>query len=302
MITFIFGAGASYGSGMTVPYNPPLGNYLFNNLVSLNGEFSRLSKKSRDVFEQYGFEDGMATISNDSQIINPLQKEIACYLSKFQVTNENAYTRLFNKIRNLMPKVNVVTLNYDTLIEQALALNHYHTDYNGSGYGVTVLKPHGSSNFLPKIPTGSSFENITAVGCRTFFEGLQTDAVSTCDEVKQWCNNPQNGSLSPVLSMYEKGKRVVINTELINNIQNKYKSVISESNLVVLIGIKYIPDDTHILQPLENNNSFLLVVDPYPEEINEWIKKTGKKNTKVIQSGFSDSVWEITKSIRKYCE
>ncbi|HHQ4630828.1 TPA: hypothetical protein ACSQ1O_002278 [Aeromonas hydrophila] len=300
MITIIFGAGASYGSGMTIPYNPPLGNKLFENLVGLKGAFSKIPEATRYIFEKNGFEDGMATIPNDSRIINPLQKEIACYLSKFQATPNNAYTRLFNKIRRIMPSVNIVTLNYDTLIEQALALNGYPTDYNASGNGVTLLKPHGSSNFLPQIQNGCTFDNLVSVDCGTFIEGLQTKPASTYAEVKSWCNDPRNNSLSPVLCMYAKGKRVVINPGLINNIQSNYNSLISKSNLVVLVGIKYIEHDSHIWQPLENYNASLLIVDPYPQETIEWVRRVEKQDVHVISSGFNDSVWKIAKLIRQH--
>ncbi|PTT26913.1 hypothetical protein, partial [Aeromonas sp. HMWF017] len=200
MITLIFGAGASYGSGRTIPYNPPLGNYLFDNLESLNRAFAALPQDIKNVFIERGFEEGMVYIANDSRKINPLQKEIACYLSKFKITPENAYARLFNKLRRYMREINIVTLNYDTLIEQALGLTGYPSDYNFSGQGVNVLKPHGSSNFLPRIPNGFSFSGNTMIGCGTFFEGLQTDAVSTHEEVVSWCGDPRNSDLSPVLS------------------------------------------------------------------------------------------------------
>ena len=83
MITIIFGAGASYDSGRTIPYNPPLGKDLFERLVSLKGAFYNLSDETKKVFIDDGFEAGMAKIPNDSRQINPLQREIAIYLSKF---------------------------------------------------------------------------------------------------------------------------------------------------------------------------------------------------------------------------
>jgi hypothetical protein len=296
----IFGAGASYGSGRTIPYNPPLGNYLFDNLVSLNRAFAALPQDIKDVFIERGFEEGMAYIANDSRKINPLQKEIACYLSKFKITPENAYARLFNKLRRYMSEINIVTLNYDTLIEQALGLTGYPSDYNCSGQGVNVLKPHGSSNFLPRIPNGCSFSGNTMIGCGTFFEGLQTDAVCTHEEVVSWCGDPRNSDLSPVLSLYEKGKRVVINSALINKVKEDYKGVISTSELIVLIGIKYIEHDSHIWQPLEESYADLLVVDPYPQDTNEWLNRTKKDSAEVICNGFEDSVLAIARTVKRY--
>ncbi|WP_113721350.1 hypothetical protein [Aeromonas salmonicida] len=300
MITLIFGAGASYGSGRTIPYNPPLGNYLFDNLVSLNRAFAALPQDIKDVFIERGFEEGMAYIANDSRKINPLQKEIACYLSKFKITPENAYTRLFNKLRRYMSEINIVTLNYDTLIEQALGLTGYPSDYNFSGQGVNVLKPHGSSNFLPRIPNGCSFSGNTMIGCGTFFEGLQTYAVSTHEEVVSWCGDPRNSDLSPVLSLYEKGKRVVINSALINKVKEDYKGVISTSDLIVLVGIKYIEHDSHIWQPLEESHADLLVVDPYPQDTNEWLNRTKKDSAEVLCNGFEDSVLAIARTVKRY--
>lgn len=298
MITFIFGAGASRGSGKTIPYNPPLGNSLYDNLVSQKGCFSNLPNKLQEVFKHQGFEAGMSTIPNNSQIINPLQKEIACYLSKFQITPENAYVRLFNKVHRLMPKINIVTLNYDTLIEQAIARIGYPIDYNGSNKGITVLKPHGSSNFLPQI--NFNFSGNTMLGCQSFISGLPTNAVSTNQEVIQWCNNPRNSDLSPVLSMYEKGKRVVINSELIDNIQNKYSAVVANTKLIVLIGIKYIEHDTHIWKALEDSRANLLIINPEPQDTIDWLSKNKRNNVEILSLGFEDSVWEITKRVKNF--
>lgn len=300
MITFLFGAGASYGSGKTEPYNPPLGNYLYDNLVSQRGSFGQLSKKSHEVFQLQGFEAGMATLSNDNRIINPLQKEIVCYLSKFQITPENAYVRLFNKIQKLMPQINIITLNYDTLIEQAIASVGYPVDYNGTGEGVTVLKPHGSSNFLPRMPNGWNIVGNVIVDCGTFVDGLPTDAVATSQEVVEWCNDPRNSDLSPALSMYEKGKRVVVNSSLIDNIQKKYSNVVANSEFIVLVGIKYIEHDTHIWRALAESSANLLIVDPYPQDTINWLSTINRNNAEVINLGFDGAVWEIAKRIKRF--
>lgn len=189
LISIVFGAGASFGSGGCLPKNPPLGNDLFNDLENLNGAFYRLSSDSKAVFRTYGFKAGMATVADDSRLINPLQKELACYLSKFSTRPDNAYVRLFNKLRNCMEQINITILNYDLLIEKSLARNGFNVDYNAGDNGINLLKPHGSSNFLPQLPNGMVMSGNTMIGCGTYVEGLETKAVSTAHEVETWCND-----------------------------------------------------------------------------------------------------------------
>lgn len=121
MVTILFGAGASFGSGSCTPYNPPLGNDLFSKLNEQGGNFSKLNDDIKAKFIDHGFEAGMASIKDDSRNITPMQKEMACYLSKFVIKNDNAYARLFNKLRVELSKITIVTLNYDLLIEQAIS-------------------------------------------------------------------------------------------------------------------------------------------------------------------------------------
>lgn len=300
MVTIIFGAGASYGSGRCIPTNPPLGMKLYDELVKLNGAFSQLNGEAKKSFESGGFEAGMATVPDNSTIINPLQKELACYLSSFSITPENAYLRLFNRLRPHLSKINIVTLNYDTLIEQAIASIGLGVNYYGNTEGVQVLKPHGSSNFLPQLPEGFNISNVTMMNCGSYVEGLETKAVSTHEEIKVWCNDPRNESISPTLSLYSKDKRVVVGSQLIKNIQKKYNALVDSSNLIILVGIKYIPHDEHIWNCLRESQSPIVVVDPYPEDTEEWGKDCGKTNVTIIKKGFDEAVWDTVKAIRPY--
>jgi hypothetical protein len=282
-----------------LPKNPPLGNDLFIDLENLNGAFYRLSSDSKAVFRTYGFEAGMATVVDDNRVINLLQKELACYLSKFSTRPDNAYVRLFNKLRRCMGQINITTLNYDLLIEQSLVRNGFKVDYNASNNGINLLKPHGSSNFLPQLPKGMVMSGNIMKGCGTYVEGLETKAVSTAHEVETWCNDTKNSDLSPVLAMYVEGKRVVVNRELIKNTQNRYSEIISTSSLVVLVGIKYIAHDTHIWEPIEQARPNLLIVDPYPQTTIVWAKTHNFNNITIVKKSFDKSIWDITKAVHQ---
>lgn len=300
MISLIFGAGASFGSGGCSPKNPPLGNDLFHELEELGGAFYRLDVSSKSVFRADGFEAGMATVADDSRVINPLQKELASYLSKFTIKPDNAYARLFNKLANCLEKINLTTLNYDLLIEQAVNKQGCNIDYSASNDGIGLLKPHGSSNFLPQIPNGSMFSGNTMIGCGSYFEGLETKAVSTPQEVESWCRDPKNSDLSPVLAMYAEGKRVVVNRNLIQETQKKYSEIIAKSRLVILVGIKYIPHDVHVWGPIDQSRPDILLVDPYPQDTVNWMTVNNFNNVTIVEKSFEDSVWDITKAVHRY--
>jgi hypothetical protein len=303
VISLIFGAGASFGSGGCYPSPPPLGNDLFNELEGLHGAFAKLDNSSKSAFKVDGFEAGMATIADNSRVINPLQKELASYLSKFTIKPDNAYVRLFNKLGNCLKQLNIATLNYDLLIEQSIARHGHDIDYNANDEGINLLKLHGSSNFLPQIPNGCVFSGNTMIGGGTYFEGLETNAVSTVQEVESWCQDPQNSDLSPVLAMYAKGKRVVVNRNLIQNTQKKYSELIAKSRLVVLVGIKYIPHDDHIWGPICHARPEMLIVDPYPQGTIDWVLANNFDNVTVVEKSFDSAVWDITKAVHRhvYC-
>lgn len=75
------------------------------------------------------------------------------------------------------------------MIKQSLTRNGFNLNYNADDNGVNLLKPPGSSNFLPQHPNGIVMSGNTMIGCRTYVEGLETKAVSTAHDVEKWCND-----------------------------------------------------------------------------------------------------------------
>lgn len=298
MITLIFGAGASFGSGPCAPFNPPLGMHLFEKLEARGGAFSRLDAGVKSIFRNQSFESGMSAIADTNTAINPLQKEIAIYLSQFMPLSENAYVRLFKKLKSSIKNLSVATLNYDLLIEHALLATGIPFSY-GKSKELRVLKPHGSSNFLPNLGTivlqGNVFSN-----CGAFVDGLPVDTPLTNQEVESWCTNQKNSDISPALSMYSPTKRVVMNRSLIENIQQEFSKSIENSNLLVIVGVGLAEHDRHIWEPIKNSKGKLLIVDLYPEKLIDWAKAHGLDNSH-IKGGFKENIWAITKEVHKYC-
>lgn len=298
MITLIFGAGASFGSGPCEPFNPPLGMDLFARLEERGGAFSRLDAHIKEIFITQGFESGMSAIEDVNTAINPLQKEIAIYLSQFMPQHENAYIRLFNKLKSSYKNISVATLNYDLLIEHALLFTRIPFSY-GRSTGLHLLKPHGSSNFLPNLGSMVLQGNVFA-GCGSFVDGLPIDTPFSHQEVESWCINPKNSDISPALSMYAPTKRVVMNRSLIESIQQEFSKIITDSNLIVVIGVGLAEHDQHIWDPIKKSKGRLLIVDLYPEKLIHWANKHEIANSH-IKGGFKENIWTITKEVHKYC-
>ncbi|HBT3782571.1 SIR2 family protein [Klebsiella pneumoniae] len=298
MITLLFGAGASFGSRKCFPHVPPQGAKLFEALENLKGAFYALPSDTKDIFRNEGFEAGMLGIPNDNRIITPLQKELALYLSSFTIENDNAYLRLFKKIRLHIPKITISTLNYDLLIEQALLGYNIGFTYDIGESVVKLLKLHGSSNFLPELPEGVNISGNVMIGCGSFIETNRMNAVMTHSEIKVWCQNPRNSELAPAIAKYERNKGVPFNSGAIKKVQSIYHSTVMNSSLLIVIGARYLSHDEHIWKCIEKSNSKVIVVDPDPQYILGWLEEHKRNNYEVIVKGFYEAVNDIAWKIK----
>ncbi|MBN3136140.1 hypothetical protein [Pectobacterium punjabense] len=265
MISILFGAGASFGSENGHPA-PPLGDALFDALDSLGGAYSKLTNEQKINFREHGFEIGMLTIPNNSVIINPLQNELAIYLSSFHPSKDSAYIKLFKMLGDKTKKINILTLNYDLLIEESLiyAGNKF-VQYGVFDNEISVLKVHGSSNFIPHI--SGLIGNMVAIDCGSFVETNQMKILNNHEEINAWCKSSHAQSLSPVMCMYNKEKRAVINNEMLNSFRGEYNKAILSSDFIVIIGVKFIPHDNHIWDSIMSSDIKLIIVDPYPSDL-----------------------------------
>src|ERR671911_3068747 len=97
-IVFLFGAGASYGSGECFPYRPPLGKDLFSELLSKGGIAATVDEAHRQLFDE-NFEKGMQRfIENRNIDLTTLLREMSEYFVPFTPGPNNLYRRLANTI------------------------------------------------------------------------------------------------------------------------------------------------------------------------------------------------------------
>ncbi|HIF8253250.1 TPA: hypothetical protein ACX448_003973 [Klebsiella pneumoniae] len=301
MITMIFGAGASWDSETDVMKNngmtPPLGDYLFSKLDALNGATSRLDDNTKKVFIEEGYEAGMERLPPSSRALFPILKESACFLSSFKPSPENAYTRLFNRLKNNINKITIATLNYDMLIEKSLmdlSINISYIcedDYDGA----KVIKFHGSSNLVPVIPQGISISGMTVTSDEgVFLETNSVEFLHSHEEIVRWCNDSRNESLCPIMCLYNKEKRVLVSKRAMDEIQEKLSHSIKQSKEIILVGVKYISHDTHLWDLIFKSQCHIVIIDPYPsDELIDILKQNGNEVT-IIKKGFYESVNRLT--------
>jgi hypothetical protein len=214
----LLGAGASYGSGPTEPYAPPLGNTLFNELEKRGGISAAVPDEIKEQFRS-DFEKGMAAytdFTNDNTI--GFQRELAHYLASFSPLDGNTYVELIREfgIKNTI----YVSLNYDLLFELSASSENINTCYSTERPEdhVSLLKIHGSSNFWPQIPVGQ-MDGVTIENCNVAIEAPvnslnQRETLYRCENEK---------GLAPAIALYAEGKAVKVSPSYVNRQIEEWK-------------------------------------------------------------------------------
>lgn len=106
----LFGAGASFGSIDVIPYAPPLGGQLYNELRSrFTGTWGSLPSGLDQLFSN-SFEDGMKAIwdsNNLSQNIATLMKNMGYFFSEFRIRKptNNLYFHFLKELNNVIQSI-----------------------------------------------------------------------------------------------------------------------------------------------------------------------------------------------------
>ena len=253
-ITIFTGAGASYSSGYTTPYNSPLGRSLYSELEKYAPQLMSQISAIVGTENTTNFEMKMHEIWKSRRINGiVLNAMVASYFSRFRPGSfGNYYVELFRNLN--LENVDYVysTLNYDCLAELAassvgMTIN-YNLDLMPSSQ-FDVLKLHGSCNFLLKGITGQLGSISTSVGGGIIdgsIEVVQPAQVSTLI---------QNRPAGPCISFYMKNKPTAVGTKTIQAIQKKWKEIIQYSDTLVIIGANVNKEDKHIWEPISNSKA-----------------------------------------------
>ncbi len=153
-ITFVTGAGASFGCGAVTPYNPPLGKDLYNNLELrapevMNQIYGVIGRKNTT-----NFEAKMNEILESKRIKGfEFNSFLAKYFSMFRPSFlDNRFVELFRILYQNQPLDFIYsTLNYDCIAELAASSVGFKINYdidNLFSDSFNIFKIHDSCNFI----------------------------------------------------------------------------------------------------------------------------------------------------------
>lgn len=294
----LLGAGASFGSGSTDPYPPPLGNGksgLFARLEQRGGIATRLPDTLKVSFNS-NFEQGMAEYYEyaDGNIM-AFQREMAEYLAEFKPNDENLFLDLIRRVGIL--RVVYSTLNYDLLLELAAARLGINTIYSSTGPKTCarLLKLHGSSNFWPNIPVGV-FRGLVAA------RNGKGDVAApvrplTREETLHRCK--EDDSFAPAMAMYAEGKPVRVCPDYVSEQQTQWRATVDRARYIFISGVRVHLADTHIWDVLAHSSAPVVYfgLNADRQAFSEWEAKFDRRRAYFIEADFAGAIRHIASRI-----
>ncbi|MDO5972014.1 hypothetical protein Q4Q35_19610 [Flavivirga aquimarina] len=277
-VCVLVGAGASSfcGKDSVSPYLPPLGNELFDKLISYSDYYNQLPEKAKNFFKKNdSFEEGFLKLIENLTPIKSMV-DLAKYFLQFNISSieNNHYCKLFEILssKNIQPFL--VSLNYEMLAETAASQNYivqYILNENQiapSSDRLHVLKLHGGSNFLPSIKENYNLR-VRKMG------ELNIDSLTVHDRLKSIdILNRNNDYYIPLMSFYTFGKKFMVKVQgndMHDFFVKKYDSIINWCEKIIIIGVHYNESDSHIWEVIQNSNKKICIINPdymnYPVKI-----------------------------------
>lgn len=301
-LIFLFGAGASYGSGGILPEPPPLGFQLYKilqeNYPASWGSFPKEIDQAFSSNSSNDFEQGMQVIyENYGEAIPSLMREMAIYFIQFRPHNcATLYDRLINDLNamGVLSRVLFSTLNYECVLDLSLIEQGYSISYfdEGNESVVPVWKLHGSCNmFSHGLQAGPGITYGTGI---SWEGGVQ--AFLDVNRVVQHCLTET--ALAPVMSLYMRGKLLNVSPSSIHQLREAWSQKVAQSAMVVCIGVRPIEDDSHIWEPIAKAESPLLFVGNH-ESLMGW-RNSKRGITEYLGSRFHTAYTSILDRVTHY--
>ncbi len=282
---FLFGAGASNGSGPCHPESPALGKDLIDALLPylhpglrpiIHGDLLSAFREN--------FELGMDQFWRKHAIALPqFTRDMGFYFARFSPQSGNHYLRLIRALTHRRHRVVLSTLNYDMLIEAAINLNGYRVSWAGHQFWepdkYTLLKLHGSCNFLPDLHGGSIRGMSFDIGPPQ--SGIRTGAVLSdsrpsrdMNEVRRFMR--EEDVLAPVMAAYHKDKPVFFgNPNMLDQWRREWAEFLQTADVLFVIGTALVEHDHHIWDHVARFKGIVEWVSRRHETAQTWCNRSG---------------------------
>ena len=295
-LLFLFGAGASYGAGGTLPEQPPLGTQLFD---VLERQFpSTWGRLPGDVAAQFrnNFEMGMRVVYDSFGMAVPqLMRDMAIFFIQFRpYLRRTLYCRLIDDLRKT-DKLNesiFSTLNYDCVLEFSMSEAKVPFSYfDAVGETICPLwKLHGSSNFFSAgIQASQGIAYSTGV---VFDAGIQ--ALPDSNRVIEHCL--VETGLAPIMCLYMEGKPTSVSPSAIKRIQEQWTEAVSTAKAIFCIGVNpHLPDE-HIWNPLAKTQAKLYFIGD-ENNFSQWSATNRSQPAQFLGSRFGEAYRHLLERI-----
>lgn len=322
-VLFLIGAGASFGSGYCHPYSPPLGGDLFDKLAAFSVHIKQTPNELADLFRK-DFESGMSAMADTQrELLGEFQRDMAIYFSQFMIYDQptrsrnnrlplilkssfnNRYQYLLRLISLSDENVIFSTTNYDMLIEEAIESVGKPVSYrfeDNSDF-MTILKIHGSCNFLPNLHNGSinnlrfvvgKGQEIIGTGDNCIFRVENFEAVTRLQA--NFALKTSHSALSAAIAMYEPDKEVIHGPEVVKEQYRRWLTAVSKADRIIVMGLRVHRDssggwaDEHIWAPLAKSTAKISYVGFEYGDFQSWADENSVVNHEFIGRNFADAL------------
>lgn len=295
--SFLFGAGASYGSGACFPHPPPLGKDLFPALQRMRGVASKVPADLAALFVS-DFEAGMDRFWRERNTdTTAFLREMAKYFAPFKPMEGNLFLELI-RVMGRNRRYVMATTNYDLLIEHSAAMLGLKTAYGGLPnviQKVSILKIHGSCNFLPAMQPrqfqGLSFDLSGSDGGSILETGVRI--ATSAQEIAEFCDGED--SIAPAIAMYSPSKRVLFCKGFVESQQAAWRDSLAKAARVYIIGMRVHEVDSHIWGVIAKVKVPVYYVGREPDEFSAWARHTKLHDGRILATSFADAIGQIAK-------
>jgi hypothetical protein len=293
VVTVILGAGASYDCGCTTPTRPPLGCQLLDELARTSDFYVPIAAAYGEVFRR-DFEEGFALVEQDTEFSDlDFLRGMGRYFARFRIDANCRYLRLLAGLSNSFERVVVVTTNYDLLLELSLCALDRRWDYTfnpGAPAKVTLLKIHGSCNFVPQLP--DFYRHAMVSKPVNVSLDFPIRVILDMEELEQ--TYAKSGLDFPAMALYERNKRTPVCATFVKQLQRGYEAVIRQSDLVIVSGLRFLNHDEHLWGPFRDYQGKLWVADPALGTTVPQVPLHPAAHITLFREGFSSFVGRIT--------